>query len=241
MIIWSDILSGLSLSVCFSFCNIHCQAQLSWSISHQLGLVLLLVSAIRSHFLYFIAPHLSCSVWSGPNSVLNVNVCQRSNSVTMHYPCLEGSILFCLLELVPNVCLIHYRLLPSLLLEDINLTLLDFFFEVQYAWPKLVFLAQLVSSCVFAQFGTFIRKRFRFSVPYLNWTQCFFSASDCLRGSLCVCLNWYPTFLFCKCLSEGTNWCLSEMSVFSASVCLRGSILCLPERVHNVSFLQVSV
>ena len=34
---------------------------------------------------------------------------------------------------------IHYRLLISLLLEDINLTLLDFFFEVQCAWPKLVF------------------------------------------------------------------------------------------------------
>ena len=48
MIIWSDILSGFSLSVCFSFCNIHCQAQLSWSMSYQLCLVLLFKNSLSS-------------------------------------------------------------------------------------------------------------------------------------------------------------------------------------------------
>ena len=166
MIIWSDILSGLSLSVCFSFCNIHCQAQLSWSMSHQLGLVLLLVSAIRSHFLYFIAPHLSCSVWSGPNSVLNVNVCQGSNSVTMHYPCLEGSILF---NGVSFCCVCRKVLIPVILLY--------------LCLPKLVPL--FVSVCL----------RFQFSVSVQTEPNCFLSARVCLRGPICVCLNWYHFFV----------------------------------------------
>ena len=80
----------------------------------------------------------------------------------------------------------------------------------------------------------------------------------------CALSKLDPMFLFCKWLSEDFTLCLPELvpyvsfwSVclngpvdvclgwtrwfFSTSVCLRGLILCLPEQVHDVSFLQVSV
>ena len=76
----------------------------------------------------------------------------------------------------------------------------------------------------------------------LTEPKCFFSASVCLLGSICVCLNWSPMFLFANICLKGPVGVYLDHPNISFCKCLSDWFdRCLSELVPTVSFLPMSV